>query len=113
MKRVLLAIGTTILVGVLVFFCVVVWMASKVATADDAPASNIIREEFINASTNIIIGKQMKIVSSPRRAATCLFVYGDLTVKEEQALQALAVQTSQSNSNRPVSIEFHKEIPGV
>jgi hypothetical protein len=111
MKRALLIIGTTILVGVLLFFCVVVWIAGKVATSDDARASNIIREEFINASINIVIGKQMKFFSSPGRAATCLFVYGDLTVKEEQALQILAVQTSQNNSNRPVSIEFHKEIP--
>jgi hypothetical protein len=110
-KRALIAIGATILVGVLLLFCAIFWIAGKVATADDARTSNIIREEFINASTNIVTGKQMKIYSSPRRAATRLFVYGDLSVKEAQALQSLAVQISQNNSNRPVNIEFHKEIP--
>jgi hypothetical protein len=107
MKR---AIAGAFLIAVVLFFCVLILIAKNVATIEDARASNAIREEFIIASTNMVANKQMKIISSPRHGSTRLFIYGDLSGKEEQTLQALAVQISEENSNRPVNIEFRKEI---
>ena len=107
MKR---AIAGAFLIAVVLFFCVLILIAKNVATIEDARASNAIREEFIIASTNMVANKQMKIISSPRHGSTRLFIYGDLSGKEEQILQTLAVRISEKNSNRPVDIEFRKEI---
>jgi hypothetical protein len=103
--------GAAVLVGAILLLCILIWVASNVVTGEDARASYMIHEEFTDASTNIVTGKKLVITSSPRHTETCLYVYGDLSVKEVQALQVLAVQISKNNNNRPVIVRFRSEIP--
>ena len=105
-RAILWAVGS----GIILFFCFTALVASKVPRADDARASSKILDEFTSASTNVVNNKRIEIRFSPRRGATQLIVYGDVSTGEQQALNELAIKISQNNSNRPISVEFRKEV---
>jgi hypothetical protein len=87
-----------------------VWVGKNVATIDDVHASGKIRDEFSAAIMKIAITNQLRVSSSPRHKSTHLYIFGNLSTNEEQALQAIAMKISQNNSNRPITVEFKKEI---
>jgi len=103
-----------IVIGLILLYGLFQLIVSRIPGANDRFVSSQIYKEFAAASTNMITGKQLKIAFLPRRGATRLFVYGDLSANEEATMKLLAVQISQNNSNRPISLEFRKEVqPGT
>ena len=104
------AIFWTAGVSIILFFGFSLFVANRVPRIEDAEATYKILEEFRLASTNMIADKQIRTTSNPRRGATRLYIYGNLSTGEEKALNELAVKISHNNSNRPISVEFRAEV---
>jgi hypothetical protein len=72
------------------------WFLRGIPTIEDSYDSSMIRTAFIAAAkTNILANIQVEITCRPARRGTTLFIRGDLSKQQKQALRILADQIKQ------------------